>query len=194
MIRRDGNYHDNVAELIRSILPRSLYRLVRCRRGYELVWQGTQDMFQRLLLRLPLTVIILRTVSRGHGLERNRLTPPYDALLEQAVEALPILNGFRQEEGRGGQPPVPAESPDNTVPPPPEANLVHQIDEVGGDEVERPVRVTPAVPPAAVAAEIATRVQGRREEPGQTTVAFRSEGALRFAAELVRARRGHECA
>jgi hypothetical protein len=179
LIRRDVNYHDNIAELIRPVLSRSLYRMVRRRRGYELVWQGTSEGFQRLLPRLPQTATHLRTAGIGHGFGRDWLTPPYDALLDEAVDALPILNRFRQDEAR-------LEVDPDAMPTEPADNLAEPIEE--DEEPPIPVEVTPAIPPEVVAENIAAAMRAR-EEGVPTNVEFRTEGERRFAEALARATR-----
>jgi hypothetical protein len=119
------------------------------------------------------------------------LTPPYDALLDEAVDAWPILNRFRQDEAAGIQP-HPVEPVDETHPFVPEDNLERPDDEeLDEDLEEEPVTVTPAVPPAELAAEIAAAARARVEGRVPTNVEFQTEGARRFAEELARATRGH---
>jgi len=197
LIRRDVNYHDNIAELIRPVLPRSLYRMVRRRRGYELVWQGSLEMSRRLLRRLPLGAINLCTVTAGPGthqaFRRLWLNPPYDALLDEAVMALPILVRFRQDEAQGiTTTPQPTGEPlaDTGEAPTPDENFPEDGQAADEFPEEEPVTVTPAVPPAELAEEIAAAVRARAERV-PTNVDFRSEGARRFSEELARATRGH---
>jgi hypothetical protein len=195
-IRRDGRYDHSVAELIRAVLPRDLYQMPRRRQGYELVWQGSQERLDQLRALLPQRLVTLRRIARRH--ERHFLASPYDALLDEAVEALPILLQFRRGETGATPPPPPELGPE-------EDGGVDLDDRDQGEAVvtdhdamlegleEReqvpPIPVTHVVPPAEITAAMAEAARARVERV-PTNVEFPTKGARRFAEAVARATRG----
>ena len=195
LIRRDGRYDESVVELIRAVLPRTMFQmLLRRGRGYELVWQGTQEELDRLRARLPHRAGILRSVRPPR---RQFLVSPYDGLLDEAVEALPILSRFRQDEAAGIRTvplPEPEEGPEDLnadVPDPAEAEAAHEAMFEGLDDrdVAEPIPVTRVVPPAEITAAIAEAARTSADRV-PTNVAFPTECARRFAEAVARATRG----
>jgi hypothetical protein len=196
LIRRDGRYDASIAELIRAVLPRTMYQMPRRHHGYELVWQGSQEALDRLRVRLPQRLVILRRVVRLH--QRHFLQPPFEALLDEAVEALPILTHFHQDEAVGMQapPPPPERDPEDA----PEGldnrrraeamrEVEEMMDELDEREEPEPIPVTHVVPPAEITAAIAEAARTRADRV-PTNVEFPTEGARRFAEAVARATRG----
>jgi hypothetical protein len=193
-IRRDGRYDHSVAELIRAVLPRDLYQMPRRRQGYELVWQGSQERLDQLRALLPQRLVTLRRIARQH--ERHFLASPYDALLDEAVEALPILLQFQRGETGATPPPPPELGPEgdggvdlddrNQG----EAAVGTDLDELLEEQEQvAPIPVTPVVPPAEITAAMAEAARARAERV-PTNVEFETEGARRFAEEVARVTRG----
>ena len=175
LIRRDGRFLDNVAELIRALLSKHTFRLVRTRRGYVLVFQGSGTDAIALRTALPnsrLRTLAEHVVRTGSG--RIRVVPD-EGLLDEVIASFPVLSRLRS----GGGPPEPGE---DTAPAP----------EAPDDaEVARPIAVTRVVPPPVVAAEFAAQVRAREQTPPiPTNVDFATDGARRFAERLARATRG----
>lgn len=200
MIRREGRYDDNLAELIRAVLPKCYFRLVRRRRGYELMWTGTQEAAGRLLTRRV----------GGHfeevvnmGTYRYQATlwigQPTEELLAQAVALQPALARFKRDEarianGEAVEAPAVAHTAVVEVVEPEDPPEIEEFDDEAPpvNRVVVAAEVTATATPQNVTAEIAAAMRARREALAPTPPAFQTEGARRFAEALAQANRGRQ--
>ena len=191
MIAQGSRYQDNVAELIRLILPKGYFQLLRRTHGYNLMYTGPVEAvpFLSRALRVALFHGLVLRVSRGVTQPSVQIGEPTEELFDAALETRPVL--LELERLRQNLPP-------GAVIPEPEP-----------EPVEPPITATQIAPPPRpeeLAAQMAARVQGRptvqpeaveppddvepfNPEPDDapTAVGFESEGARRFAEALARA-------
>ena len=212
MIRRDSRYDDNLAELIRAVLPKTYVRMIRRRRGYELHWHGTEEQAGRLhpiLTRLAPTMaglapfLELVGTARYHWQPTQWIGQPTEELLDTVVALQPVMARFKRDEARIAAGEVvaapPEERPLNVVDP--NSTNVEELEtadeflEENEEEVNVEQRVviveevrrtaTPQNLEEQFAAAARARMDGLA--PAGQPPAFATEGARRFAEMLARA-------
>jgi len=199
MIRRDSRFDDNLAELIRAVLPKAYFRLLRRRRGYELQWCGEREQATRVLPLIPTTMQQFRSVAT-EGAYRWQpslwIGQPTEELLDQSVALQPILARFKRDEARRAN---------GEVVEPVAAAMAVEVEQAQGEElleeneeevnVGTPVVVAEEIRPTAnpqnLAEQFAAAARAREDALAgrEQAPAFATEGERAFAAMLARATR-----
>ena len=216
MIRRESRFDDNLAELIRAILPKGYVRLNRRRGGYELHWMGSQEQAGRLIPMLPpgqtpFRSLLDRAQYRQYDTS-HWIGQPTEELLDNAVALQPILARFKRDEARraaGETVDVTAPEPLSTVLAPEVAGPTHAVtieeDPINGEDefleeneeeaiVGTPVHVAEEIRPAVnrqnLEAQFAEAARARQDALAgrEQPPVFATEGERAFAAMLARAR------
>lgn len=207
MIRRESRFDDNLAELIRAILPKGYVRLNRRRGGYELHWMGSQEQAGRLIPMLPpgqtpFRSLLDRAQYRQYDTS-HWIGQPTEELLDNAVALQPILARFKRDEARRAagetvEPQVvePRQVVNQATATVEELEAADEFLEENEEEVNvgTPVHVAEEIRPAVnrqnLEAQFAEAARARqdalagREQPP----VFATEGERAFAAMLAQAR------